>query len=223
MGRAGAFGSEAAKPSRYVHLLAAMLLPAIVVAGDALARRWRPALPIVAIVLLVGVPANIAAGSSKNTNEERVLEGNQPLLEALPVVDVAKEVPGSVHPDRNVFLDVTNKWLQAGNRSGRIPDPDRITPKVAGVARTRLALEQVRDVSVPASCVPLKGRTRITLQEGEGLRLRGGDARVRMVHDGKLGPPVIYARVGRSRLVARLPEVEIVVDPFRSKFLQRCR
>ena len=223
MGRAGAFGSEAAKPSRYVHLICAMLLPAIVVAGDALARRWRPALPIVAVLLLVGVPANVAAGASKNTLEERVLMGNEPLVEALPVVDVSEQVPGSVQPDRNLLLDVTNQWLRAGNRSGRISEPAHLRPRVAGVARTRLALEQVLDDSVPTRCAPLRGRTRITLRKGQHLRLRGGDATIRMVHAGKLGPAVVYVRLGRARLVARLPNVQFTVRPFGSKVLQRCR
>ena len=36
------FGTDAARSSRYVHIGAALTLPALAVAADTIARRWRP-------------------------------------------------------------------------------------------------------------------------------------------------------------------------------------
>ena len=53
------FGSDYARISRYISLTAAMVLPALAVAVDALARRWRFLLPIGIVLLLVGIPSNL--------------------------------------------------------------------------------------------------------------------------------------------------------------------
>ena len=51
----------AARSSRYLHILAALILPAVAVAIDALARSLARVLGVVAVaVLLVGIPGNIA-------------------------------------------------------------------------------------------------------------------------------------------------------------------
>ncbi len=53
-------GSRFAASSRYLHVVAALVLPLIAVAADALARRWRVFLPVALVLLLVGIPGNIA-------------------------------------------------------------------------------------------------------------------------------------------------------------------
>ena len=56
------FGADWARQSRYVSLVGAMTLPALAVAADALATRWRWFLPIAIAMFLVGIPANSARG-----------------------------------------------------------------------------------------------------------------------------------------------------------------
>ena len=60
MGRAGLLAG-APFPSRYLHLVAALVLPSLAVAADAIARRWPVALPALFVVLLIGVPGNVDA------------------------------------------------------------------------------------------------------------------------------------------------------------------
>lgn len=61
LGRAAAWGPEFARSGRYQHVVAALTLPAVAVAADALVRRWRVAVPIVAVLLVIGIPGNVEA------------------------------------------------------------------------------------------------------------------------------------------------------------------
>jgi hypothetical protein len=74
IGRASVLGPTYASSGRYLHLYAALTLPALAVAADALARRWRAAVPIVAALLLIGIPGNIEALSDYPASD-RVVPG----------------------------------------------------------------------------------------------------------------------------------------------------
>lgn len=63
VGRASGFGAAFASSGRYVHVGAALTLPALAVAADALVRRWRVVVPVVALLLVVGIPGNIEAAA----------------------------------------------------------------------------------------------------------------------------------------------------------------
>ena len=59
-GRAGLFGGPPPVAPRYVHLTAALLLPAVAVGLTELGRDRRPVLGLAIALLLVGVPGNVA-------------------------------------------------------------------------------------------------------------------------------------------------------------------
>jgi hypothetical protein len=84
------FGVGLAGSGRYVHVVAALMLPALALAADALVRRWRAALPVVLVLLVIGIPGNIEA--------------------AADFPSVAHEVPGWVHVYRTIVQsDATAK------------------------------------------------------------------------------------------------------------------
>src|SRR5207245_10669916 len=58
-GRASGFGPEFARSSRYLHFVAALVLPAVAVGADAVARRWQMLAPAVVVLLLIGLPGNL--------------------------------------------------------------------------------------------------------------------------------------------------------------------
>ena len=215
MGRAGIFGLEAARISRYVHLVFAMLVPAIAVGANAIARRWPVALPFLAVLLVLGIPGNLAEINGDSL-EVRILRGDPAFVKTLPLLDVATEVPRSTVADRGVYPYMTIGWLVDGNRSGRIPDPDRINETIAGIGRTRLLLEQVRVVGKPTGCTQLTGNRELELTEGQSFRVLGGDVRVRVTAKGRTGPPTRYTRPRNSAIVARA-DLTAIVMPFRSK------
>ena len=59
VGRASVLGPETARAGRYLHVVAALALPAIGVAVDALMRRSRPLGSIAVATLLIGIPGNV--------------------------------------------------------------------------------------------------------------------------------------------------------------------
>ncbi len=73
-----AFGSAYAEQSRYLHIIAAMLIPTLGVATDAIARRAPAVAPVMVVVLLVGIPGNLdivvnQKGSGRGTRPEKAL------------------------------------------------------------------------------------------------------------------------------------------------------
>ena len=67
------FGAEYSRNGRYLHLQAALVLPSLALAADALLRRWRILVPISLAAVVVGIPGNIAAG---NDYVERIVHAN---------------------------------------------------------------------------------------------------------------------------------------------------
>jgi hypothetical protein len=59
LGRATSFGPHFARSSRYLHLVAALSLPAVAVAAQAVAQRWRAIGPAVVVLLVIGIPGNL--------------------------------------------------------------------------------------------------------------------------------------------------------------------
>jgi hypothetical protein len=129
--------------SRYLHLVTAMMLPALAVAADAVMRRWRVLAPVVVVVLLVGVPGNInvIVNYMHKPIVANQLEYRQMML-SLPRVPVAKQVTRSATPDLQLAHFVTIGWLLDGVDNGRIPKPAHISPADEAVDTLRLSLGQ---------------------------------------------------------------------------------
>jgi len=164
-------GARFAASSRYLHIVAALLLPALAVAADALARRWRVLTPVVVVLLLVGVPGNIGkvgenVGPAARYREQRRVIG------ALPGLANARAVPRSLHPTPSFAAEVTVGWLLDAQRAGRIPTVRPSSPRERATDRLRLSIEQV-DGMHAASCTPLRSTVTRRLAPGESLGLVG--------------------------------------------------
>jgi hypothetical protein len=158
---------------RYLHVLAAMLLPTLVLAGTELVRRQRLALPLVVLVLAAGVPSNVDKLSPGS--EAAFTLGSS--REILTIAKVADEVhappglrllPGLVDP-------LTAGFLADGVRTGRIPVPDEVDPATVQRARLTLALEPLAEpvASSGPTCRPV-GAGPVPLEAGQVLVGRGG-------------------------------------------------
>jgi hypothetical protein len=167
-------GAHFAASSRYLHIIAALVLPALAVAADALARRWR-ALGIAAIVVfLVGVPGNVAdigrnVGPAARYREQRRVIG------ALSHMKLAGRVPGALNPTPTFAAQVTVSWLLDGARSGQIPRSGRPTPRQRATDTLRLSLDQL-DGTRASQCVPLTAPVTRRLALGDSFGLRGAIA-----------------------------------------------
>ena len=128
-------GPERARDSRYVYIVAAMLLPALALAADALIRfKWQFAIPIVA-VLVVGLPGNIhelmtptAYFANSHATKAEIL--------AIPTWPNAGQLSGSqrllpIEGGRFAAEGLTYGWLVDQARAGKFPDPLPIDPTLA--------------------------------------------------------------------------------------------
>jgi hypothetical protein len=153
--------SDTYAASRYLYVVAALLIPAIAVAASQVITRWWRAWPVVVVVLVLGVPGNIAV--MHRNNYLHTLDGYRQFFLSLPRLPVATHLPPSIHPDPYYDSAVTMGWLLAGVRSGRIPPPSP-APSPAQAALWTLQLALRRGTAAPSgTCqtLVLPGVTRV--------------------------------------------------------------
>jgi hypothetical protein len=167
-----AVGSAAAKSSRYLHILAALVLPAVAVSIDALLTRRR-ALGIVALAaLLVGVPGNVVHARDFAHNQRAVDDATRRIMLSVPRDPLARHVPAALRPEPNRAVTVTLGWLLAGVADGRIPRPGPLTPTERLTNRLRLSLMEV-DRRSGLRCRQLSAPVTLRLAKGERIGLVG--------------------------------------------------
>ena len=164
------FGLEEARASRYVYIGAVLLLPALALAGDAIARRWRSAMVPVVALLLVSVPGNISDFNS-STFDPRYFDAQRQTVLGLARTDLAERVPRSVRPLHDPFSadEVTIGWLLDLRDEGRLPDAGAIDPRVEALFPIRLGLAQV-DGPLVAPMYYAHGPRRPLAQRGRPAR-----------------------------------------------------
>jgi hypothetical protein len=115
-------GSNHARQSRILHLGAAMTIPALALAADAIIRRKKALAVVVLAVLVIGMPSNLVdhkippfAAKSGAQVERYRLESHLAILKRFP---------------RKLELApyLTVGWLLDGAESGRIPGPTGVKP-----------------------------------------------------------------------------------------------
>lgn len=136
---------SAASASRYQAMVAALVLPALGVAAAELIRRQRLLAPVVVGVLLLGVPANIAAFDSNSVDFYKRLTGNSRTFVLVAAEsDVAADVPEDVHPDPHELksANLTVGFLRFARKAGKLPDAPRVDIFTANRVNTRLRITQ---------------------------------------------------------------------------------
>lgn len=167
-------GPGRARQSRYVYLTVAMILPALALAADEVARRRRQFAIAVVLGLVVGVPGNVRelATYTNQSSVERA-KFRAAVLEA-PRLPLARELPEAMSPGiPKTFAGLTLGWLIDSVSSGRIPDPPRRTAVDVANQTLRMALRtakqpatrECRTFAEPGEVV-LDALQRVTLKSG---------------------------------------------------------
>jgi hypothetical protein len=182
VGRASIFGPSIARSSRYLHVVAALSLPAIAVAAEAFMRRWRILGYVAIALLLVGVPGNIDFLVHYDTRVKLGL-GNPDLMLTLPRIPFAREVPRRLRPAPDFAPYVTIGWLLDGVAADRIPDPGPVGPVTAPTANLRLSLLQSERPRGASRCRVLRAPVTRSLADGQSVGFNGGRIRVSLAQN----------------------------------------
>ncbi len=113
---------QQAEASRYLHVAAAMFVPAIGVGASAIAARWRTLAPVVLAAMLVGIPGNVNTLIGQTRSAARGHQIVRAYALTLAHLPIATAIP-SLQPETFLLPHVTMGWLAAGAASGRIPSP----------------------------------------------------------------------------------------------------
>lgn len=169
------WGPSPTDVDRYLHVMAALCLPAVAVAADALAERWRPALIGALGLFVVGLPGNIAALSPRPLAQV----GDRATV--LHLADLAVEL-GSPRSSKPSLSRGTGAGLVIGplvdaRRDGRVPDP----PAGAVAAREAAFLALVLSPSTDGStegcrAQELRAPDPIRVERGDRLLVRSSSA-----------------------------------------------
>ncbi|MCU1467264.1 MAG: hypothetical protein JWM72_3192 [Actinomycetia bacterium] len=168
--RLGASGPEYARQSRYVHLVIAMMLPALALAANAILRRSRTVGVAIVLLPLVGVPGNVQKFADYRRTY-KALDTYKEMILVAPRIPRATQLPRSVEPGKGVAPGLTLGWLLSGARSGRVPRPRTVAPADFSTETLRLALGQ-RSRPLRTACRPLPGPVVRVLEKEQALTLK---------------------------------------------------
>jgi hypothetical protein len=214
-------GPERARDSRYVYLVAAMLLPALALAADALIRfKWQLAIPIVA-VLLVGVPGNVQQLMSP-TEYFANAHATRALILAIPTLPGADQLRGSprlvpIDGGRFAAEGLTYSWLVGARDAGKLSRPPLLDPTLRATAMLGLFLVP-KVIRTPVQCGEPGAAALLVLDRQTSVALQGGDAYIRYVPEGEARSVVQLYKTGsyvaligpmRIRVIPAAPGVRI--------------
>jgi hypothetical protein len=218
IGRAGTYGADSVRASRYLHLVAALSLPAIAVAADAIAGRWRALTPVMVGLLLVGIPGNLRVLADLDRKGESIDRAGfhrfyRRTLLAAPRVPLAADVPAWVRPEPTFAREVTIGWLREGAASDRLPDPRPLDADTEASTTLRLALHQSMGTSSARACRPLAEPEELRLNTGESFGIRDGAVRVVLLTDAGRSQVRAYDPADGATLEARAGPLRLRLAP----------
>jgi predicted lipoprotein with Yx(FWY)xxD motif len=201
------FKLDHAADSQYSYIFVAMALPALAVAVNAIGRRWRFLLPVALVPLLIGIPGNVQALSSKPTGlfQTQAEVTYRQTMVALASVPVAHQVPRStpVYDMTSLFapspppLDVTLGWLLDQKAAGRLPSSGPLDPRLEADATLSLALKQSQGTSGSAPITTSGSPTAQPVQSTTPAAPTSSPPLVRIENSAKVGP-ILVDTFGRT-------------------------
>jgi hypothetical protein len=154
-------------------VIAALVLPAIALAAQTIARSWRPAAAVFGAMLLLSLAGNIRELGTPPRSPVKELRR---VMFSIPRLPAARELPRSlvIAPKQSL---ATVGWIIDNARAGRVPDPGPLSE--TEVSDTMLALTLGRSPSAaPKRCGPLPAPLDLVLPPGGGFVIRSGSVTV---------------------------------------------
>ncbi len=155
--------------SRYLYILAALILPALAVATDALIRRWRLLTPLLFGLLMVAGVRN-ATVFDDTSFDARYFRNQQALVLSMPQAPMASRVPGYVRP--NPWFTIG--WLRAAAAAGDVPSVGPVSPIVERHIQYLLSIAQLDRPSGNADCRTYPEGVVLQPEKGDRFGVRFG-------------------------------------------------
>ena len=217
-------GSEAARAGRYIGVMAALMLPALAVAADAITRRWSRSLPFVCLVFLIPVPCNAVQFGDDQLLTPNYFRSERRYVATLPGLPMASQVPSWIEPNGTIAgqPDMTVGWLLQAKQEGALPSAESLD--LIQTAMLPLQLGVVVDPSdAPAglSCATYDHPITVDPQRGENWTVNSPVRVATRSASGdqpatpwlNLGTPVSIATPTGLHLSITLPGLRLVVAP----------
>jgi hypothetical protein len=206
--------------SRYLYVVAYMVIPALGVAVDALLLRSRALTPVLLALLVVGIPGNVQSFARYVDQQREPQQLFRTMIATLPRLPIARQVPASQSPQAGADPCIPSlAWLRDA-ATGRLPDVSKPTEVEAATDTIRMSLVlfnclgqlNPRPHVVPETCVQLRQPIIVRLRRGEAIKIRAGIVRF-VPPAGPIDPvfPII-APAGRSAVAIRSVSVRVMTD-----------
>ncbi len=151
--------------SRYLYTLAAFTLPAVAVGVDELARRWRPAAPLLLVLFLVPIVANVDDFGSRSPFNAAYHNRQKELVPTLAYSKLAQRVPAYVRP--NPWFSIG--WLRDAAAAGEVPRPPSASPEIERQLPLLLGLTQLPGRGARTNCGTFSDGVTLVPAKGERL------------------------------------------------------
>jgi hypothetical protein len=213
-GRA-AISDELAKSSRYVYIVAALTLPALALAAEAVVRRWRIALPGVIALFVIAIPWN-ATDFERGVFGRGYFDNEERILTTVVRMPFATDVPRDVRPIPDVYLseDLTIGFLLDAVDAGKLEPATRpITPAEENEMRVRLGIAQRIERRFPTGCRKIEGNYDVDPERGTVLRI-GTPVSISTRRDEQVtSAPVVFLPRDGIKLVVTLDGLALRFGP----------
>jgi hypothetical protein len=209
-------GDAFARGDRYMYLEAALLLPLIAVAAEALARRWRVLAPVLVLLFLVPIPFNLTR-FDQGAFDQRWMDKQEYILTTAPRLPFAHDVPRDVVPavDSGAVGAVPIGFLLTAVRNGDLtPSTVELTPRVVNEFSVRLGVAQRMSADPLTECVPHTEAVDLSPPQGEVLHI-GSPVLISTVDGGeRTSPSILYDPMAHgSELTIELPDLHLRFEP----------
>ncbi len=207
-------GEQAARAGRYLYVGAAFVLPALAVAADAVAHRWKAATPVLVLLLLIAVPANIGEFDDTPFGAS-YFAAERGILTSVTRVPAADQVPRSVRPIPDAYLPpgLTIGFLRDAQRQGRLPvSTHPLTAAEAAQLTVRLGVAQMAVRLLPPTCDPVAGPVDIDPPKGAVYRFTSPLLITPLRGKIPQSKPVAFAPVNGQQLTIELAGMQLRVS-----------
>jgi hypothetical protein len=165
------FGVQSSNVSRYLDVAAVMMLPALALAAENVAKRWKALAPFAILALAIGIPGNIRSFVDQTDGLVAQTRGSRSFILSVARNPIAKDLPRTLSP---YFFspDLTIGWLLDSVPSGRLPLPGPLTRDQ--LANETLILALRPSFARPKPCRPLPHPAVRVLHKGDSLQAKSG-------------------------------------------------